>query len=92
MREPYETLLGQYRNHWLLGKYIKFQEYEPDWVGLAACERLDDLSRGEQLMVHVAWAFYNGDPTARVADLAILDDDNRERVIDAVRIAMQMFR
>ena len=90
MREPYETLLGQYRDHWLLARYL--EGYEPNWSGLAGEDRLTDLSRGELLMVHVAWAFYNGDPTARVADLATLDDENRERVIDAVRIAMQMYR
>jgi hypothetical protein len=90
MREPYETLLGQYRGHWLLWKYL--EGYDPDFAGLSGEERLKDLSRGEQLMVNVAWAFYNGDPTARVADLAILDDTNRERVIDAIRIAMQAFR
>ena len=90
MREPYETLLGQYRDHWLLWKYL--QDHDPDFSGLAGEERLSDLSRGEQLMVNVAWAFYNGDPTARVADLAILDDENRLRVIDAIRIAMEAFR
>lgn len=90
MREPYETLLGQYRTHWLLWKYL--QEYEPDFTGLAGEDRLQDLSRGEQLMVSVAWAFYNGDPTARVADLAILDDENRTRVLDAIRLAMDAYR
>lgn len=90
MREPYETLLGQYRDHWLLWRYL--QEYKPDFTGLAGEERLTDLSRGEQLMINVAWAFYNGDPTARVADLAILDDENRQRVIDAIRLAMEAYR
>jgi hypothetical protein len=90
MREPYETLLGQYRDHWLLWRHL--QGYEPDFTGLAGEERLADCSRGEQLMVNVAWAFYNGDPTARVADLAILDDENRHRVLDAIRFAMEAYR
>lgn len=90
MREPYETLLGQYRDHWLLWQHL--QGYDPDWSGLAGEERLTDLSRGEQLMVNVAWAFYNGDPTARVADLALLDDENRQRVIDAFHLSMEAFR
>lgn len=90
MREPYETLLGQYRDHWLLARFL--DGYEPDWTRLAGEERLTDLSRGELLMVHVAWAIYNGDPTARVADLAILDDENRERVVEAIRYCMQAYR
>jgi hypothetical protein len=92
MREPYETLLGQYRDHRLLWEYL--QGYEPDWPALAGNERRleQQLSRGERLMVHIAWAFYNGDPTARVADLAILDDDNRQRVMDAIHLAMEAFR
>lgn len=91
MREPYETILGQYRSHWLLWKYLQ-DPLEPSWSGLAGEERMADLSRGEQLMVAVAWAFYNGDPTARVADLAILDDENRARVLEAIRLAMDAYR
>ena len=90
MREPYETLLGQYRDHWLLGNYL--QGYEPDWAGLAANDRLLCLSAGELLMCHVALAFYNGDRTARIADLATLDDENRQRVTDALYLAMATFR
>lgn len=90
MREPFETILGHYSDHWLLWKYL--QGYEPDWSGLAGEERLTDLSRGERLMVNVAWAFYNGDLTARVADLAILDHDNLDRVVAAIRLHMEAFR
>lgn len=90
MREPYETLLGQYRDHPLLGDYLR--GYDPDFAGLAGSDTVLMISSGELLMLHVALAFYNGDRTARVADLAKLDDDNRERVTDALRISMGMFR
>lgn len=90
MREPYETLLGQYRDHPLLGRFM--EDYDPDFVGLAASEVPLMISAGELLMLHVGLAFYNGDRTAKIADLAKLDEANRERVIDALRIAMQMFR
>lgn len=90
MREPYETLLGQYRDHPLLGSYL--QGYDPDFAALAASEVPLMISSGELLMLHVALAFYNGDRTARIADLAKLDADNRERIVDAIRISMDMFR
>lgn len=90
MREPYETLLGQYRDHPLIGNYL--QGYDPDFAGLAASDVPLMISAGELLMLHVALAFWNGDRTARVADLARLDDENRQRVIDAIYIAMRAFR
>lgn len=90
MREPYETLLGQYRDHPLLGRFL--DGYDPDFAALAASEVPLMVSKGELLMLHVALAFYNGDRTARVADLAILDDENRQRVVDALYIAMGAYR
>lgn len=90
MREPYETLLGQFRDHVLLGNYL--QGYDPDFAGLAASEVPLMISSGELLMLHVALAFYNGDRTARIADLAKLDPENLERVTDALYISMGMFR
>ena len=90
MREPYETLLGQYRDHPLLGRFL--DGYDPDFGALAASEVPLMVSRGELLMLHVALAFYNGDRTAKVADLAILDEENLVRVTDALLLAMRMFR
>lgn len=90
MREPYETLLGQYRNHELLGRFL--DGYEPDFAALAASEVPMMISAGELLMLHVALAFYNGDRTAKVADLARLDEENLTRITDALHIAMGMFR
>jgi hypothetical protein len=57
MREPYETLLGQYRDHWWLGEYLN--DDEPNWGGIANDPRLDCLSTGEKVLVDFAAAFAN---------------------------------
>lgn len=90
MREPYETLLGQYADHWLLWKHL--QGYEPDFAAIANDELLGNLSSGELLMLHVALAFWNGDRTARIADLYALDHENRERIVEAIRLTMEAVR
>jgi hypothetical protein len=82
MREPYETLLGHYRNHVLLWPFLDGDV--PDFVGIAAADPLGWLSTGELLVLHVALAFWNGDRTAKVADLAVLDDENLHRVVRAL--------
>lgn len=82
MREPYNTLLGQYWNHWLLWKFL--EDDVPDFAGIAACDLLGALSGGEIVMLHIAWAIYNGDRTARIADIAKLDTENRQRVLWAL--------
>ena len=90
MREPYETLLGQYRDHPLLGPYL--EGYDPDFAALAASDVPLMISSGELLMLHVALAFHNGDRTARIADIGKLDYENRERVADAIYMHMQAVR
>lgn len=82
MREPYETLLGQYRDNWFLWPFLAGEV--PDFPGIMNAGPLGSLSTGELVMLHVALAFHNGDRTARVADLAGLDDPNLRRVIDAL--------
>jgi len=82
MREPYETLLGQYRSHWLLWPYLEGDL--PDFPGIAANDTLGALSAGEIIILNIALAIWNGDRTARIADLAVLDDANRGRVIRAL--------
>lgn len=86
MREPYETLLGQYRDHELLDVFLEGDF--PDFARLAASDIPFMLSGGELLMVHVALAFHNGDRTARIADIGKLDYDNRVRVMDAINFTM----
>lgn len=90
MREPFETLLGQYRDHWMLWSFL--EDDTPDFVRLAATDCLGALSSGEIVMLNVALAFWNGDRTARMSDLAILDDDNRRRVAEAIYIGMGVRR
>lgn len=87
MREPYNTLLGQYWNHWLLWKF--FEDDVPDFTGIADCDLLGALSSGEIVMLHIAWAIYNGDRTARVSDIAKLDTENRQRVLWALGFACE---
>lgn len=90
MREPYETLLGQYRDHCLMGRFL--EDYDPDFAAMAASDVPLQISTSELLMWHVALAFWNGDRTARIADLHRLDYDNRVRVADALMIAAGMLR
>lgn len=85
MREPYEVLLGHFRNHWLLWPF--FDGDFPDFAGIDGVEPLGKLSSGELILLHVALAIYNGDRTARVADLAGLDHPNRARVLWALHSA-----
>lgn len=90
MREPYETLLGQYRGHPLLGPYV--EGYEPDFAGLTDSELLHQISASEYVMIHVALAFWNGDTTAKVRDLGVLDEDHLQRVVGALEYHMAAFR
>lgn len=83
MRQPYETILGQFRDHWALGPYLTGEV--PNWDGIMASSKLDSLSAGEITLLWVALAFWNGDRTARVADLVkVLDRTNRQRVASAL--------
>lgn len=90
MREPYETLLGQYRDHCLMGRFL--EGYDPDFAGMAASDAWRMISHSELTMWHIALAFWNGDRTARIADLQGLDYDNRVRVADALNIVAGMVR
>lgn len=87
MRQPYETLLGQFRDHWVLAPYL--QGEVPDWHKLFRdsenlVPELDSLSSGEVTLLWIALALWNGNPTARFADLRKLDQSNRMLVAAAV--------
>lgn len=84
MREPYETLLGQYRDHWLLWPFLGGDV--PDFAGITSAGPLGSLSTGELIMLHIALAIWNGDRTARIADLAQLDNDHRRRAVGALAL------
>lgn len=82
MRQPYEALFGAWRDHWLLGPHL--QGDVPDWDGIMADPRLDSLSSGEITLLWIGLAIYNGDRTATIADLALLDSSSRSRVLAAL--------
>lgn len=84
MREPYETLLGPYRDHILLGRHLSGPV--PDWEGLTDAGLLGRVSSGEFVMLHIGLAIWNGDRTARIADLAILDFEHRRRALAALTL------
>lgn len=90
MREPYETLLGQYRGHPLLGDHL--EGYEPDFGALTDPDLLQAIAASEYVMVHVALAFWCGDTTAKIRDLAVLDADHLQRVVAALEYHMAAFR
>ncbi len=84
MTEPYETLLGQYRDHWFMHAFLTGDV--PDFWPIIQHHSFDALSTGEQVMVMVAFALWNGDGSARIADLQKIDAVNRRRVIDALAL------
>lgn len=88
MREPYETLFAPYRDHRLLGGFLTGDT--PDWPGLMDNPKLDSLSSGEITLLWVGLAIWNGDRTARVADLAALDLETRRRVLDALYLTCRV--
>lgn len=60
MREPYETLLGQYRDDPILGPYLG--DDEPDWCGLidlAADPKWHALGTGQRCIIDFAAALKN---------------------------------
>lgn len=88
MREPYRTLFDGLEDHWLLGQYLWGDE--PDWDGLYAEERILTLSSGERILFQIAWALYNGDREARIADLGALDARTRRRVLRALELTCEV--
>lgn len=82
MREPYDALLGQFHDHWFLGRFLDGDI--PDFAALAAADPLGRLSSGELILCQIALALWNGDRAARIADLVGLDTDNRRRVLAAL--------
>lgn len=88
MREPYETLLGCYRDHWFLWPFLDGDV--PDFAGIMQAQPLGVLSTGELIVLHVALAIWNNDRTARIADLAGLDELTRQRVLDALYLTCRV--
>lgn len=82
MRQPYATLFAGFHDHWLLGPYLI--DDVPYWDGIMNDPRLDSLSSGEITLLWIGLAIWNGDPTAKIADLKKLDRPNRLRVLAAL--------
>jgi hypothetical protein len=82
MRQPYATLFAGFEDHWFLGPYLRSDV--PDFAGIMSDDRLDSLSSGEVTLLWIGLAIYNGDRTARIADLAELDRNTRLRVLSAL--------
>lgn len=81
MIEPYETLLGQYKDHPVVG--IHLQDKEPDWSSIWT-NSMPSLSSGEKIMFEVALALYNGNGVARIADIFMVDYENQLKIIAAM--------
>jgi len=85
MNEPYETLLGWLKENPVIGRYL--QDEMPDWPTIWT-EAMPMLSSGERTMVQIALSMYNGNGTARVADIFSLDKSNQKRVLDALQLRL----
>lgn len=81
MQEPYETLLGQYKDNPVVGRFIEGDM--PKW-GDIWVEAMPHLSGGEKIMFEVALALYNGHGIARIADIFKVDSDNQKRILNAL--------
>lgn len=82
MRQPYATLFAGYEGHWVLGRYLRGDA--PDFDAIMADADVDALSSGEVTLLWIGLAIWNGDRTARIADLGKLDHKTRLRVLAAL--------
>lgn len=82
MLEPYEVLLGPYKNHPILGPYL--QDDLPAFTYLYPV--LDMVDAEERVMVKVAFALHQEVQGAGVKDLLNISDIAFERVVQALRL------
>lgn len=85
MKQPYATLFVGFEDHWLLGPYLAGDA--PDWDEIMSLDKLDCLSSGEITLLWIGLAMWNGDRTARVADLVKLDRNTRLRALSALGVS-----
>lgn len=76
MREPYETLLGQYRDHWALWPFLEGDD--PEFENIITSSAYCACSSGEQVMLRVAHLVWDTN------NFANLDERNRSRVLVAL--------
>lgn len=85
MREPWETLLGQFRGHWFLGPYTDGTYQVPPIRSIIADERFWALSGGEQALIYAA------DAMLRIHECYLaVDETNQDRIDRALRIALDV--
>lgn len=87
MREPFETLLGQYREHWMMARYLAGNL--PDVEAIQTDDRWNCLSTGEQAMVLAADAILHTN-RALIGCLEMVDETNQARIHRALRIALDV--
>lgn len=81
MKEPWETLLGHLRGHWMLNDYLHCEV--PNVKAIQLDERWWSLSSGEQALVMVTASLL------RINECWLaVDDESRRRIEAAVRIAV----
>lgn len=87
MQEVYEELLGQLKDNAIVGKDLK--GHIPNWSRMY--DKLELLSTGEQVLVLIGMALYNGHREADFADIFKLDRVNQRRVLNALALRLAEF-
>jgi hypothetical protein len=88
MREPYESLMGRYRDHWFLWPFLDGEV--PDFEGISAAGPLGVLSSGEMVICNLARDIYLHSRTVAVTDLGLLDSETRRLVLDALYLTCEV--
>jgi hypothetical protein len=81
----YEELLGQYKDHPLMGPHLQFTI--PDWSALYNI--LPMVSSGERIMVQIALTLYNGFGATALRDIFLVDRANQERILRALELKIR---
>lgn len=87
MQEVYEELLGTLKDNPVIGKYL--QDELPKWTHIMDKSVFLMLSTGEQALVNIALAMYNGDTSARFSDIFLLDRNLQRRVLNALSLRLR---
>lgn len=88
MREPYETLMGRFRDHWFLWPFLDGEV--PDFDGISSAGPLGQLSTGEMVICNLARDIHQHTRTVAVTDLGLLDVETRRQVLDALYLTCRV--
>lgn len=83
MQEPYELLLGTYKDHPMMGTFLTGDVPAFEYLYTL----IDMLSTEERIMVRVAYALHEEQRGATVRELLDLSDLMFDRVVEALRIS-----